>query len=121
MPLRAFHSHQTIERATKKTAPAADTALNDVLFAVRIAMKSQTRLKMYRDQALFRDLSFLLLAAGFILVQMFDLPLQSALLYAPVVVFGGFVTLVGGAHVLLGLFRLLDAIGNHLGMGSRRN
>ena len=36
-------------------------------------MKTQARLKMYRDQALFRDLGFLLLAAGFILIQIFGL------------------------------------------------
>jgi hypothetical protein len=83
-------------------------------------MKTQARLKMYRDQALFRDLGFLLLAAGFILIQIFDQPLQSALLYAPLVVFGGFAALVGGAYLVLGAFSLIEAVGNRLGVGGRR-
>jgi hypothetical protein len=84
-------------------------------------MKTQSRFKMYRDQALFRDLGFLLLAAGFILIQMFDQPLQSAMLYAPLVVFGSFAALVGGAHLLLGTLALFEAVGNRIGLrGSRR-
>lgn len=83
-------------------------------------MKTQARLKIYRDQALFRDLGFLLLAAGFILIQIFDQPVQSALVYAPLVVFGSFGALVGGAYLLLGVFSLVEAVGNRLGIGGRR-
>lgn len=83
-------------------------------------MKIQARFKMYRDQALFRDLGFLLLAAGFFLVKIFDQPVQTAALYAPLVVLGSFGVLVGGAHLVLGVFSLIDAVGNRLGMGRTR-
>jgi len=80
-------------------------------------MKTIARLKLYRDQGLFRDIGFLTLAAGFLLVKAFDQPLQSAILYAPLLVFGIFAGLVGTAHVALIMLRLLDAIGERLGMG----
>jgi hypothetical protein len=80
-------------------------------------MKTIARFKLYRDQGLFRDIGFLMLAAGFLLVKAFDQPLQSAIVYAPLVVFGIFAGLVSVAHVALLFLRLLDAIGERLGMG----
>jgi len=79
-------------------------------------MKPAGHIKPYRDQTLFRDLGFLLLATGFLLYKVFDQPLQDAMLYAPLIVFGIFAVLIGGAHLLIGVISLLDAIGHRLGM-----
>jgi hypothetical protein len=78
-------------------------------------MKQPIHMKIFRDQGLLRDISFLLLATGFLLHKVFDLPLESAVLYSPLVVFGTFAVLIGSAHLLLGLLALLEAIGARLG------
>lgn len=79
-------------------------------------MKHPARMKLFPDQGLLRDISFLLVAAGFLLHKVFDLPLQHAILYAPVLVFGIFAVLLGSAHLLLGVLALLEAISERLGM-----
>lgn len=80
-------------------------------------MKSATRIKTHRDhQGLLRDIGFLLLAVGFVLVKGFDQPLDDAALYAPLIVAGSFTVLVGGAYLLIGLWRLLEALAERLGL-----
>lgn len=79
-------------------------------------MKSTRRMKLYRDQALYRDLGFLLLATGFLLVKVFDQPLQSAALYAPMLVLGLFGGLVTVAHLTIGTLHLFESLGERLGI-----
>ena len=79
-------------------------------------MKPIARIKAYHNQGLFKDIGFLLIAVGFLLVKAFDQPLQSALLYAPLIVAGVFISLVVIAHALVAMLHLLDLIGERLGM-----
>lgn len=86
-------------------------------------MKPAARIKIHRDhQGLYRDIGFLLLAVGFVLVSAFDMPLTDAAVYAPLIVAGAFVALVGGAHALLLVLRLMEAVAIRMGMtrGPRR-
>jgi hypothetical protein len=79
-------------------------------------MKQSAHMKIFRDQNLWRDISFLLIAAGFLLHKAFGLPLHNAVMYAPLVVFGIFGGLLGSAHLLLGLISMLEAAGVWLGI-----
>ena len=79
-------------------------------------MKTIARIKVYNDQGLFKDIGFLLLAVGFLLVQAFDQPVESALLYAPLIVAGVFASLIAAAHLLITIIHILDVIGERLGM-----
>lgn len=85
-------------------------------------MKPAPRIKIRRDQGLYRDIGFLLLATGFLLISAFDQTLPDTLLYAPLIVGGAFAVLLGGARLLLLSLRLIEAIGVRLGMarGPRR-
>lgn len=85
-------------------------------------MKPAARIKTHRDQGLYRDVGFLLLAVGFLLVKAFDTPLPEAVVYAPLIVGGAFATLLGGAYALLVVLRVIEAVAIRLGMarGPRR-
>lgn len=79
-------------------------------------MRNNTRIKTHRDQGLIRDIGFLLVAVGFVLINAFDKPLTEAALYAPMIVGGAFAVLVGSAYTLLICLRLLELLGDRLGM-----
>lgn len=80
-------------------------------------MKPIARLRAYRDQGLMRDISFLLLAVGFLLVKVFEMPLESAFIYAPLILAGVFASLLFVAHGLIGVLHLVEALGERLGFG----
>lgn len=80
-------------------------------------MKPARQARFHRDQTLYRDIGFLLVVTGLILVQAFDQSLQDAVLYAPLIVGGAFGALLGAAYLLTGMLRLLDLIGGRLGAG----
>lgn len=80
-------------------------------------MKTARPTKPYRDQTIYRDIGFLLLVIGTILVQAFDHSLQDAMLYAPLIVGGAFGALLGAGYLLTGTCRAIDALGTRFGMG----
>lgn len=79
-------------------------------------MKTSANIKLYRDQSLFKDIGFLLLATAFILTKGFGLDLATAALYTPVIVLGGFAALVALGYTVTGLLRLLEVVEIRLGM-----
>lgn len=81
-------------------------------------MKTANRTKFYTDQHLLRDIGFLMIATGFVLMQGFDMPLQSAAFYAPAGVLGGFAALLVFGYVLTTCLRLLEKL--EIRMGVRR-
>jgi hypothetical protein len=80
------------------------------------AMKTNASIKLYRDQSLFKDVGFLLLATVFILTKGFDLDVVQAVAYTPLIVFGGFGLLVALGYMVTGLLRLLERVEIRLGM-----
>lgn len=79
-------------------------------------MKTIARNKLYRDQSLFKDIGFLLIATTFILVKGFDVALPSAAMYTPLIVFGGFAALLTVGYTAVVLLRLLEQIEIRLGL-----
>lgn len=82
-------------------------------------MRTTTRIKPYRDQGLWRDLGFLVIATAFVLVKAFDQTLVDALINAPLIVGGVFIALLGAARILLLVLRLIDYIAMQLSGGPR--
>lgn len=79
-------------------------------------MKNANRTKIYADQHLFRDIGFLTIATGFVLMQGFDMPLNSVALYAPIGVLGGFAALLAFGYVLSTCLGILEKLEIRMGM-----
>lgn len=79
-------------------------------------MKTFARNKLYRDQSLFKDTGFLLIATAFVLVKGFDMSLPSAVFYTPLIVFGGFSVLLVLGYAMVALLRMVERIEISLGL-----
>lgn len=79
-------------------------------------MKSRAHPKLFRDQGLLKDISFLLIATAFVMVKGFDVPLHSVALYAPTLVLGGFAALLVAGYALTTCLRLIERLEIRLGL-----
>lgn len=79
-------------------------------------MKTSAHPKLFRDQGLFKDIGFLLIATAFVMAKGFDMPLNNVVFYAPVVVLGGFAVLLAFGYALTTSLRLIERLEIRLGL-----